>query len=340
MADCPSEDALSELLKTCTLSDEHAASSAGERALSVFVNHTMDRSAGLHRKIEALRRYVPNEIRYEDDLCTRFKDLASAERELCCSILQERSKLALVSREVRNTLQLYTRPTLVGQRRTAVAMALHPRLGVNAPLSDLPPPLLEHILLQAGYPYQHHRTYDQHTLVDKITISLQELLGDMLVTYGCHEDFRRPYDPSDEQSPQSSRYFSWQENLIADSFMDADGQHDLMRSHAAWLCGALKCELARFRFQNDPGFDDCAFLTVSELLCMLDVLPHLEQPTDETLKHELYIQCSDIAQLAYEYCDSGVSVDELDTFMGSVILLDENVFTEDRFPEAWNERAL
>ena len=88
-----------------------------------------------------------------------------------------------------------------------------------------------------------------------------------------------------------------------------------------------------------PGTSFChTFWTISQLLDIIDVLPQLELPTDTTLKRELQLQCSHISHLTHTYYDAVQSIDKLDTFTDSRIYCDDNMFTEDQCPDAWQKR--
>ena len=253
-----SEDTLSDLLERTTLS-EHRADSAGPDAMSVFAN----RSTILHINVDALRRYVPGEIKNHVEFDTRLAAIVAAEHEIC-HMRNNYAKLMLVSKEVRDTL------------RSCFASK---------------PPIV------------HHRTLSRW-----ITKCLRELLTDIKFKY---------------------KFVQW------DDFHTIDQ----MTFETGWILGMLDEEFDEFVAPTPKDVADIYSITVRRLLCTLDVLPHLCMYTNETDKHELQKQCAHIAKLTHEYYDSVLNVDELDTFMTSSISFDDEIFTESRCAEAWNDRA-
>lgn len=215
-----------------------------------------------------------------------------------CNMRNNHAKLSLVSKELRNTMRDFFVP----------------------PLS----------------------TVDIVTLSRKITTSLEELLADVYFKYALR--WTGGGDPCDAYNPRSlyhSRNFHESKYKYIDKSDESERKvryFDSMHAHTKLV--VIKLDIAFCEFEDSPH-EYTAYrngFSVRELMFILDVLPRLDMNLDKIVWRELWHQCAHIAQLTHEYYDSGVKVEDFDNFMESLILFEDNIFTESRCPQLWQAR--
>lgn len=98
-------DALSDLFQRNTISEsEHTSDSAGESALSIFMQEAERPVESMHRQIATLRKYVPDKVTNSTQFTAVRASIDSQEKALCV-LRRRQAMLGLVSKEMQRDVR-------------------------------------------------------------------------------------------------------------------------------------------------------------------------------------------------------------------------------------------
>lgn len=292
-------DALTDRLQHSTLQ------SPGEGALSVFSAYSSV-SEHIQRDICALRTYVPGAVRTEDEFKKRQAVIRELERDLCDAAYNSHI-LALVSKDIRRTVLL--QPAVNDALDVPARMWLHEE-AIKTQLRRLMCAMVEYgcgddkIDVERNVTRYHEKRQRRRNLGgDESQIVMPQKT--------CHE--WRSYQATDSPRQQTLDLLTTlQQGLhIYNGGFNEDGASIYPR----------KCH------------------SVRDLLGIVDVVPHLPLPKDDSHRRELRRQCEVIAKLTRDYYDSFFSISEykfkftfenMDKFMHARcgIRIDRDVFNK------------